>query len=152
VPFAGECRIGYRCGPEDADLNGHMNNGRYFKYMDRMRFELSLRTNIWKEARARGLMMVVGTVSIRFRKSVLLWQKFEVTARGLAWNDRWIFMEHKFIVDGEAYAVAIVKIALVSHAGRATPTQYAEIMAAAGPSPPVSELVAAKEALDKLLA
>jgi acyl-CoA thioesterase FadM len=120
-------------------------------FMDRVRFELSLRSGFWRVMRENGVMPVLASLSIRFRKSILLWQKFEVTARLVTWDERWFYVEHKVFTGGELAAVVIGKSALVSKTGRISAEQFAHIMAQAGPRPPVPDLVPAKEAVDKLL-
>ena len=146
-----EYRIAFHCLPTDLDLNNHMTNSRYQNFLDMGRFNLMIRTRIWERVRAAGLSTVLGTSTIRFRREIKLWQRFEVSARLIAWDERWLYFEHRIYVNGDTAAVAIAKCAFIGKTGRAPVEKVREILALLGPSPPFSELARAKNALDALL-
>jgi acyl-CoA thioesterase FadM len=151
IPISAEHRLTIRCLPTDLDLNGHMTNSRFHSFMDQARFDLLLRSGLWQQLRAANTWPVLGSSSIRFRKSVRPWQRVNVTVRILCWDERWIYMEHRLIADAETAAVAIVKTALVDKSGRITADRFAALMVQAGPRPPLDELTQAQNAVDKLL-
>jgi len=151
VPVMTEHRLAFRCLPTDLDLNGHLTNSRFHTFMDQVRFDFMLRSGIWRQLRAANTWPVLGSSSIRFRKSVRPWQRFEVTVRILSWDERWIYMGHCLIADAEAAAIAIVKTALVDKNGRIPPERFAALMQQAGPRPPLEGLASAQNSLDKLL-
>ena len=94
----------FRVLPTDLDVNGHMNNGRYLSISDVGRFELLRAAGIWRPMRRRGWYPVVASSTITFRKSLRPWQRFEVESRFLGVNERDVYLEQRFVVDGEIYA------------------------------------------------
>jgi acyl-CoA thioesterase FadM len=151
VPRLGEHRSRFMCLPHHVDLHLHMNNSLYFRFMDLTKFDQSLRSGFWGVMRAAGVMPVLGSISVRFRKSVKLWQRFEVTSRIISWDERWYYSEHKILVGNDLAAIAIAKSALVDKQGRISADRFAALMAELGPQPPANDIGAAMNALDKLM-
>jgi Uma2 family endonuclease len=56
--------------------------------------------------RERGWYPVVANATISYRKSLHLWQRFDVESRVIAADDRAVYLEHRAVVDGEIYALA----------------------------------------------
>ncbi len=100
--------------PSDLDLNGHMNNGRYLTIMDLGRFDLSIRTGFMQIMLKKNWRPVVASETIRFRRPLFFWQKYELKSRFLAWDHEWLFIEQVFMAGGEIVAAAYVK-AVVLH-------------------------------------
>jgi acyl-CoA thioesterase FadM len=151
IDIMSEHRLSFHCLPTDIDLNVHLTNSRFHTFMDQVRFDLILRSGVWRQLRAEGIGPVLGSSSIRFRKQVRPWQRFDVTARILSWDDRWMYMEHRVLVRGETAAIAIIKTAFVDKNGRIAPERFAAFMAKVGAKPPLNEVISAKNAVDKLL-
>jgi acyl-CoA thioesterase FadM len=152
VDILREHRLTYHCLPSDIDLNLHLTNSRFHAFMDQVRFDLMLRSGMWRRLRARRMGSVLGSSSIRFRRQVKPWQRFSVTARILSWDGRWIYMEHRLIAGTDTAALAIVKLAFVDDHGRVPPERFAAFMDPIGQPPPLVDLIAAKNAVDRLLA
>ena len=151
-----EGRLAYRCWPTDLDMNIHMTNSRYHSFMDLSRVELMVRNGAWARIRKAGLYPVLGSSSIRFRRPIRPLKKFEVTARVLSWDDRWIYIAHKLIIKGgpkgdEVAAVCVVKTTFLSEQGRVPTDQLMVIMGYDGPKPDAGDLMAKKDALDAML-
>ena len=109
--------------PTDLDLNFHMNNGRYLTLMDIGRADLLLRLGIVRamyRLRWRG---VVASVTVRFRRPLDPFQRYELRTRLLCWDERWFFMEHRFTRRGELMAYGLVKIQFSGREGRLHPQQ-----------------------------
>jgi acyl-CoA thioesterase FadM len=103
--------------PTDIDLLRHMNNGRYLSLFDLGRWDLLTRTGLLGAMRERGWYAVVANETITFRKSLELWQRFEVESRFIGHDDRALYMEHRAVVDGEVYARAIVRARMLKRTG-----------------------------------
>ncbi len=99
----------FRVNLLDLDLNAHMNNGRYFSIMDLGRFDLMLKANTFWALLAKGYLPVVTSQSIRFKKSLGILQKFDVTTRIEAWDERDLYILQTFSRNNEVYAEGIVK-------------------------------------------
>ncbi|QEW01010.1 thioesterase [Microbacterium caowuchunii] len=119
--------------PTDLDVMGHMNNGRYLSLFDLGRFDLLMRTGMWDLLRARGWYPVVANSTISYRKSLNLWQRFDLESRVIAADDRAVYLEHRAVVGGEIYARMVVRARFVKRSGGVL--AIAELLQAIGQDP-----------------
>lgn len=103
--------------PTDIDLLMHMNNGRYLSLFDLGRWDLLVRTGLWDVMKDRGWYAVVSSETVTFRKSLNLWQRFDVESRMIGHDDKAIYLEHRAVVDGEVYARAIIRARMMKRSG-----------------------------------
>ncbi|WP_338069498.1 thioesterase family protein [Specibacter cremeus] len=80
-----------RVWPTDADVNLHINNGVYFSLMDLGRFDLTVRSGIWRVLRERRRNPVAGAETISFRRSLRLWQRFSIESRIIGVAEKAVF-------------------------------------------------------------
>ncbi|MDJ0873178.1 MAG: acyl-CoA thioesterase [Gammaproteobacteria bacterium] len=104
-----QCRTRFRVQPLDLDLNFHMNNSRYLSIMDLGRFDLMMRSGVFWKLMAGGYYPVVVSESIRFRKSLKLFDGFELFTAIESWDDKDVFMTQRFVHRGEAVATGFIK-------------------------------------------
>ncbi|GGH48762.1 acyl-CoA thioesterase [Microbacterium album] len=109
LPMTAVGRIRLTTLPTDIDILRHMNNGRYLSLFDLGRWDLMTRTGLMDMMRERGWYPVVANETITFRKSLNLWQRFEVQTRWIGHDDRAIYLEHRAVVRGEVYTSAIIR-------------------------------------------
>jgi acyl-CoA thioesterase FadM len=70
---------------------------------------------------------VVVQETITFRKSLTPWLRFNVETKILGWDDQAFFIGQRFVVKGEIYAEAVVKLRfLQSPKGTPTPAEVNE--------------------------
>jgi len=124
--------------PTDIDILRHMNNGRYLSLFDLGRWDLLIRTGLFDAMKDRGWYAVVSSETITFRKSLQLWQRFEVQSRFIGHDDKALFMEHRAVVDGEVYARAIVRARMLRRTGGTVSNE--ELFAAVGKPEGVPEI------------
>ncbi|MGY1550628.1 acyl-CoA thioesterase [Microbacterium sp. A588] len=103
--------------PTDLDLLRHMNNGRYLSLFDLGRWDLLVRTGMSDAMKKHGWYAVVSSETVTFRKSLRLWQRFDVESRLIGHDDKAIYLEHRAVVDGEIYARAIVRARMLKRSG-----------------------------------
>ncbi|WP_424937170.1 MULTISPECIES: acyl-CoA thioesterase [Bacteria] len=103
--------------PTDLDILRHMNNGRYLSLFDLGRWDLLIRTGLFDAMKERGWYAVVSSETVTFRKSLELWQRFDVESRLMGHDDKALFLEHRAVVDGEVYARVIVRARMLRRAG-----------------------------------
>lgn len=125
-------RLKLRVLPNDLDLSGHMNNGRYLAVMDLGRIDLLLRSGLWRACWEKGWTPIANSVAIRFRRELLPFQAYELVTRVVAWTDRGIVIEQTFLLAkgrraGEVAARALVRGGLYDRRTRAfvDPSQLA---------------------------
>ncbi len=123
-------RIRLTTMPSDIDILRHMNNGRYLSLFDLGRWDLLIRTGLFDAMKQRGWYAVVSNETITFRKSLELWQRFEVETRFIGHDDKALLMEHRAVVDGEVYARAIVRARMLRRSGGTV--SHEELFAAVG--------------------
>ena len=94
-----EAKLHFRAYPHDCDLNFHMNSGRYLSFMDVARMDLIGRTRLLGPLLRRGWRPVMGGCIVRFRRSVMPFERFTVRSRVVGWDEKWFYIEH--IVDNK---------------------------------------------------
>ena len=97
-------RLSLRVWPIDLDVLGHMNNGVYLSIMDLGRMDLLVRADAWKVLSSHGIYPIVASETITFRKSLQPWQKFTLETRVVGYGPKAVFLEQRFVVDGEIFA------------------------------------------------
>lgn len=100
--------------PTDLDANIHMNNGRYLSIMDLGRLDLIVRMGMMKTVIKEKWMPVLSAATIRYRISLNPFQKFKLETKVIWWDEKWFYMEQRFIIkggnkDGAVAAIAFVK-------------------------------------------
>ncbi len=104
--------------PNDLDLNGHMNNGRYLTLLDLMIIEFFARTGFLKVLMKHGWKPMSGGAVITYRKGLKPFQKYRIRYSHAASNEVWNFMHFEFLtMDGEICAAGYMKGAAVSKRG-----------------------------------
>ncbi|MGX5715386.1 acyl-CoA thioesterase [Arthrobacter sp. MAHUQ-56] len=123
--------------PTDIDIAMHVNNGMYLSLMDLGRFDLMVRSGVWKRMRRRGWSPVVSAETISFRKSLQLWQEYTIETRIIGLDTKAIFFEQRMVADGEIYARAYIATRLVA---KGRPVSQEEILEEFGAPPADLEL------------
>ena len=126
-------RTRFRVLPTDLDILKHMNNGVYLSIADIGRFDLLTRSGIWAIFKQRGWYPVVASETISFRKSLELWQPFVVESRILGFDEKAVYVEQRFTVDGEIYTQAFIRGRFLKRGGGIVTIE--ELLEAVGPSP-----------------
>ncbi len=124
--------------PTDLDILRHMNNGRYLSLFDLGRWDHLIRTGLFDVMKERGWYAVVSSETITFRKSLQLWQRFEVQSRFIGHDEKALFLEHRAVVAGEVYARAIVRARVLRRSGGTVSNE--ELFAAVGKPDGVPEI------------
>lgn len=86
----------------------HMNNARYLREIDLARIEFLLRTGLWRELRRRGGLMFTIANSVRYRKFVRTFSRYEIRNRLVYWDDVSVFFEYRFVTKADGFVRAIV--------------------------------------------
>ena len=134
--------ITFRVLPTDVDFLWHMNNGRYFSLMDLARFNFTIRNNALPLLRKNKIFAVAASEMIRFKKSLNLFQKFQITTQLLGWDHRFFYIAHCFKSKGNLYALALVKGCFVNKSnGTLDPHKVLTLLGHQEISPPLPEWV-----------
>jgi acyl-CoA thioesterase FadM len=99
-----ESRLLLRTLPNDLDFNFHMNNGRYLTICDLSRVDLFIRSGLFTAMRKHKWAPIITAHTMRYKRSLKLFQKFEVVMWLDRWDDRAFYMTHQFLVGGRPVA------------------------------------------------
>lgn len=141
--------VRFRVWPGDLDTNRHLNNGRYLTLMDLGRFDLVARTGLMGPMLRHKWYPVVGAVTMRFRRSLDPFQRYELRTRILGWDDRAIWLGQSFVRGGAVHASGAVRGVFLGPEGRVPTQRIVDLIAPGLVAPPLPEWVRAyQQALD----
>ncbi|GAB4359633.1 MAG: thioesterase family protein [Gammaproteobacteria bacterium] len=101
--------VSFRAWPLDLDINMHMTNARYLSMMDLGRTDLLIRAGMLGTVMRERWLPVVGSINIRFRRSLNPFQRFTVKTRLLCWDAKWFYMEQRIESAEGLHSAAIVR-------------------------------------------
>ncbi|KAA0718592.1 Protein THEM6 [Triplophysa tibetana] len=92
----------------DLDYMCHMNNARYLRECDFARFAHCTRNGLFRAARAFNATMVVGASTIRYRRSLVLGEAFELRTRIVSWDEKSFYLEQRFVSKSDGFISAVM--------------------------------------------
>ncbi len=125
--------------PNDLDLNLHVNNGRYLALADISRMHWFLRSGAVRAARELRAVPIVGDAVAKFRRDLKPFQKFEIHTRMLGWDERWGFMEHRFVRENRVLGVVAIRGVFKGPQGSVPPQVFLDAIGAQHQSPPLPQ-------------
>ncbi|BAN50332.1 hypothetical protein PCA10_46000 [Metapseudomonas resinovorans NBRC 106553] len=123
--------------PNDLDFNGHVNNGRYLTLADVGRMDFVLRSGAARVAWQHRALPIVGDAMAKFRRDLKPFQRFELHSRLLGWDDKWTFLEHRFVRHGRVLGVVVIRGLFKAPEGVLAPDLFAEALGVDPVSPPL---------------
>ena len=136
-----ESRVRFTVLPTDCDLNFHLNAGRFISFMDVARMELLARMRLIRRLLRRGWRPVMGGIVVRYRRSILPFERFDIRSRVLGWDEKWFYLEHIVEKNGVFCASAYVRTVIRSNERSLPPRDILELLNADVQSPPLPEFV-----------
>ena len=112
----------------DLDLYGEMNNARYLNIFELGRWDLSVRTGLVDAIKKNKWGFVVAGVSIRYRKRLTAFQKFDVHTRLAGMDERWLYVEQNIFRKGIQHTGSLFRTAVLSKQGMIPTQQVFEAM------------------------
>lgn len=139
LAITGESVLRFRVMPHDLDINIHMNNARYLALMDLGRLDMIVRGGLWRGVLHRRWQPVIGGSLVRYRRPLKPFQAFELKSRLLAWDNKWLYIEHRIEAKGVLACHTVVRAGFVGGRGM---VPSGEVMSSAGHAGPAPELPA----------
>lgn len=125
-----------RVHPGDLDLYWHVNNGVYLQMMDVGRSNFLADLGAFPALSERGWYPVVAASTVKYRRSLTLWQRFDLVTRVLGWDERVVYLEQVFQRDETFIARGIVAGRFLARSGeRIAATDVVGTLGSARPSP-----------------
>lgn len=112
----------HRCRLVDCDIFMEMNNGRILTMYEMGRFQASVRMGLWSLLKKKRWGLTVAGTSIRYRRRILPFEKYETRTRIATWDERFVYIEQgMFKMNGECASHVLFRTAVVEK-HRAVPT------------------------------
>lgn len=106
-----------RVWPNDLDINGHMNNGRYMTITDLALIEYFSRVGFIRVALRKGWRPVLGGSIISYRRALKPFAVYSLRFSMICWDARWNYMTFEFLKDGKTMAQGHSKGAIIGRKG-----------------------------------
>jgi acyl-CoA thioesterase FadM len=136
-------RVTMRVMPSDLDLLGHVNNGIYLSLMDLGRMDMMIRSGKWQQLSKRGWYPVAASVTVTYRRSLRLWEKYVLETKVLGFDEKAMYIEQRFVRGNEVYVAAIMKARFLRRSGgTVTVAEMAELAGIDPATMPIPEWVA----------
>ncbi|CEG81266.1 hypothetical protein RMATCC62417_15489 [Rhizopus microsporus] len=120
----------HRCYLDDIDYNQHMNNSTYNKLLDFSRIHIlyTVMPKVMMEPNHHIFAHNAGVLTL-FKKEIPPFSKFNIESRIYTWNDKWVFLQHRFVFDdGSVACYALSKIVFKKLSGKTVlPKQVFEL-------------------------
>jgi acyl-CoA thioesterase FadM len=110
-------RVTMHVMPNDLDLLGHVNNGIYLSLMDLGRMDMMIRSGRWQQLSRLGWYPVAASVSVTYRRSLRLWEKYVLETKVIGFDDRAMYVEQRFVRDNEVYVAAVMRARFLKKSG-----------------------------------
>ena len=134
----------------DLDPFMELNNGRYLTMMDFGRFDVAMRTGLWKTVKQNSWGLAVAGASVRFRHRLKLFQKYELRSQVIGHDDKWFYFHQKMIRNGKIHASALIRTAVTSKNGIVKTDKVLQAMGREHLLPDIPEWVKAWAEADEL--
>lgn len=134
----GDSVVAFCVWPGDLDNNLHLNNGRYLTLMDLGRWDLVGRTGLLRAMMQRKWYPVVSSSTIRHRRSLEPFQRYELRTRLLCWDAKHFVIEQRFEREGKLHAIGVIQGVFLAKDGRRVPTQEVVDIIAPGVQSPAA--------------
>jgi len=102
-------RVRFRVWPTDCDINLHMNNGRYLTFMDLGRIHFISQVGLGRTLLRRRWSPVLSAAEINYIRPLRPFQSFELVTRLLTWDEKYFYIEQRFLAGDRLIAVGMVK-------------------------------------------
>lgn len=141
LPLAGVHVRQHICWPWDIDPFMELNNGRTLALYDLGRFGLFQRIGIIKVMKAQGWGGTIAGSSVRYRKRVRMFDRYELRSRMIGWDDRFFYSEQSMWRKGDCTSHGLLRMAITDRNGLVATRRVAEAIGHRPESPPLPDWV-----------
>ena len=103
----------FRVMPWDCDFNFHLTNGRYPVWLDLARTRYLIEMGCTPLFVKHGWRSVLASQTLTFIREIPPLADVTLRSKVLHWDRKYLYMEHRFLVDGRLHATAIARIAML---------------------------------------
>jgi YbgC/YbaW family acyl-CoA thioester hydrolase len=127
-PFMSGIKRTFRVGFRDIDFNMHINNSRYMVFMERARWDHPVQTATWDVMLKEKLNFIVAGIEMGYIREIRFGKQFEVETRYLGWDEKYLYLEQRFVAGGKIHAYGLVKAVFLQKGKLAEPAAVAKIL------------------------
>lgn len=131
------------CWPWDIDPWLELNNGRTLTLYDLGRIVLFRRLGVVDAMRKHLWAGTVAGASIRYRRRVRAFDRYELKSRIIGWDDRFLYAEQSMWRKGECTSHGLLRMAITAGSGIIPTEQVARALGFDPVSPPLPDWVEA---------
>ncbi len=128
LPWKGVHVSQHRCWPWDIDLWMELNNGRTLTLYDLGRIPLAQRVGLVKVLRQNGWGLTVAGVSVRYRRRIRPFDRFEIRSRALGFDARFFYLDQSIWKDGACCNQALYRSAVTGPQGIVPTAEVAQAL------------------------
>ncbi|PVZ68269.1 thioesterase family protein [Pelagibaculum spongiae] len=99
----------FRVWPHDCDINLHLTNSRYLGMMDLGRTWMLAEMGQLSSVVKRGWKVIMNAQEISYIRELSPFQKFTLETRMVGWDEKYFYVEQRFVSGGKLYAIAHVR-------------------------------------------
>ena len=106
-----QCRYAFIVLPGDIDRSFHMNNAKYLRHLNFSRKYLWRKLGLWQRVQDLGCTMVMSSQSIRYRRELRLFDRYDIVSRIVCYVDseNSFYVESRFVKNNFVHAIHWVK-------------------------------------------
>lgn len=147
--FSHGLRLPFKVMPWHIDLNMHINNANYLVFMERGRWDYFARTKAAKDMIKQRVNLIVAGVEIGYYRELRLWQKFELLTTPVAYDDKYLYIEQRFVRGDKICATALVKVVFVKAGKTVNPATVWQKLNINWQQPPLPPSISSWQQLSK---
>ena len=95
----------FRPGIADLDVYPEVNNGRHFVLFDLARYDIAMRTGLFRWVRKTRSAFVVAGSSIRYRHRLRPWRRTQVLSELVGIDDRFFYFQQRTVQSGKTLSL-----------------------------------------------
>lgn len=100
----------FRVGLFDIDMNMHLNNAKYLKFMDRARLEHAVATGLLDRLLQARCNAVVANTEISYVRELRPYQQFSLETRVLGWDEKYLYFDQRFMSQSKLHTHALLRV------------------------------------------
>ncbi|QUN05836.1 thioesterase family protein [Shewanella yunxiaonensis] len=135
IDFLDVSRLEFRAWPTDCDINLHLTNARYPALMDLARTYMLSEMGLLKPFLQRKWLPVVNASEFTFIRDIKPLHKFNIDTRLLGWDDKYFYIEQRFVSQRGLHAIANVRGLFVCKGRKITTAELLQAAAFQGEAP-----------------
>ncbi|PRY21225.1 acyl-CoA thioesterase FadM [Aliiruegeria haliotis] len=141
LPLTGTHVATHVCWPWDIDIWMELNNGRTLTLYDLGRVVLFQRIGAVPIMKANRWGGTVAGSSMRYRKRVRMFDRYELRSRLIGWDDKFFYAEQAMWRQGECTSHGLLRMAITDRDGLVRTEKVAAAIRHSGESPPLPDWV-----------